>query len=668
MFERSPGKASLRALVRPVYPERGEAALANRLDQWGERLSGRVFRAWRARRVLPDDFVPQVRAHEASLRSLTLSELREQALQVGRALRRDGFTGRAAARAFAIVCAACEQTLGQRPFDVQLQGAWVLLQGMVAEMETGEGKTLTATLPACTAALAGIPVHIVTVNDYLVTRDAQTMGPIYQALGLSVGVVTEKQQPAQRQAAYACDIVYGSNKTIVFDYLRDRITLSGANHPLRLRLEKIGGASSRVGRLLLRGLHFAIIDEADSVLADEARTPLIISAPAQDGDQERAVQQGINLARQLTEGHDFMADRAQRKIELTEAGRLRMEALCTGLGGIWAGLRRREEMIGQALSALHLFFRDEHYLVREGKIEIVDEYTGRTMADRSWERGLHQLIEAKEGCDITAPKEPLARISYQRFFRRYLLLSGMTGTAREVADELGAVYGLPVVRIATNRPSRREILADQVFVQESAKWEAITRRIGEIHASGRPVLLGTRSVAASEHASRLLTAAGLEHRLINAKQDREEAEIIAGAGQKGCITIATNMAGRGTDILLGQGVAQRGGLHVILSERHDSNRVDRQLAGRCARQGDPGQVEPMVSLQDGLTANAAPWVIGALKAAMSALPSVIARKLGSAGIRLAQKLAERRHSRARQELLKMDQQLGNRLAFTGSNE
>lgn len=668
MFDVSQDAVSLRPLARPVYPERAEALPANRIDEWGGRLIGRVTRAWRASRALPADFVPKVRDHEQSLRGLALDALREQAVQAGRVLRRDGFLPDASARAFAIICAVSERCLGKRPYDVQLQGAWVLLRGMVAEMETGEGKTLTATLPACTAALAGIPVHVITVNDYLVERDAQTMGPIYQALGLSVGVAVEKQQPGERQAAYACDIVYGTNKTIVFDYLRDRITLAGNNSALRLRLEKLGGASSRTARLLLRGLHFAIVDEADSVLADEARTPLIISAPAQGGDQERAASQGIDLALQLAEGTHFRVDRAERRIELTELGRERLGVLCASLGGIWAGTMRREEMIGQALSALHLFSKDEHYLVREGKVEIVDEYTGRTMADRSWERGLHQLVEAKEGCEITAPKEPLARISYQRFFRRYLLLGGMTGTAREVAGELGVVYGLPVVRIPTNRPSRRHTLPDQVFVQESAKWEAITRRIGAIHANGRPVLLGTRSVAASEHASSLLAAAGIDHRLINAKQDKEEAEIIARAGAKGQVTIATNMAGRGTDIELGEGVADLGGLHVILSERHDSNRVDRQLAGRCGRQGDPGQVEPMISLEDGLTANTAPWAVGALKSAVAWLGSSLGPKLGSAGIRLAQKQAERQHSRARTELMKMDQQMGNTLAFTGSNE
>ena len=655
-------------LVRPVYPERPDDPPENPLDEFGERVAGAISRGIRARRALRTDFVARVRENEAGLAGLDGGALRSAALDIGKLLRRDGFRADLVARAFAIVSTASQRVLGKRHFDVQLLGGWILLQGMVAEMETGEGKTLTATLPACTAALAGLPVHVITVNDYLVVRDAEITRPLYEALGLTVGVVTENQQPPERQAAYACNITYGTNKTIVFDYLRDRITLASRNSSLRLQLEKLGGDGSRVRKLLLRGLNFAIVDEADSVLVDEARTPLIISAPAETGDEERVALQGIEIGRQLVEVEDFTADRSQKKVTLTEAGRLHLERLCTALGGVWAGLMRREELATQALSALHLFARDEHYLIRDGKIEIIDEYTGRTMADRSWERGLHQLVEAKEGCKITAPKEPLSRISYQRFFRRYKLLCGMTGTGSEVAGELGAVYGLPIVKIPTNRPGRRVVLPERVFATESEKWDAIVRRVKEVHEMGRPVLLGTRSVAASEQASRLLDEAKIPHRVLNAKQDREEADIVASAGERGRNTIATNMAGRGTDIKLAEDVAAVGGLHVILSERHDSERIDRQLAGRCARQGDPGFFEPILSVQDSIMAVAGATAGAALAKLMAGLGPERAAKLGSAAIRLAQRHAERSHSRVRRELLKMDQQMGKTLAFSGSHE
>lgn len=658
----------LTAVVRSVYPERADNPPDGWLDEFGERYLGKVSRSVRAHRALKTDLVAQVRACEPGLASLDLEALRIAALDVGKALRRDGFRIELVARTFAIISAVSERVLGKRHFDVQLQGGWILLQGMIAEMETGEGKTLTATLPTCTAALAGIPVHVITVNDYLVTRDAELTRPIYEALGLTVGIVTEQQTPPERQAAYACNITYGSNKIIVFDYLRDRVTLASQNSSLRLRLEKLGGASSRTSRLLMRGLTFAIVDEADSVLIDEARTPLIISAPVEKGDQERIAHQGLQLAKQLVEEKDFVTHFSDRKVVLTEAGRDQVAKLAEGLGGIWAGQMRREEMATQALSALHLFFLDDHYLVREGKIEIIDENTGRTMADRSWERGLHQLIEAKEGCEVTAPKEPLSRISYQRFFRRYLLLSGMTGTGSEVAGELGAVYGLPIVKIPTNRPSKRVVLPERVFATESEKWSNVIQRVREVNKLGRPLLLGTRSVAASEHASQLLTEAGLDHRVLNAKQDKEEADVVAGAGQRGRITIATNMAGRGTDIQLGEDVPAIGGLHVILSERYDSKRIDRQLAGRCARQGDPGYVELILSLDDSLLAIIGPRLGRILAKLMVVLGSTMGQKAGSIAIRFSQIFVEKFHSRARKELLKSDQKMGKTLAFSGKNE
>ncbi len=659
---------SLLPIVRPVYPEQADAPPDNWLDEIGERFVGAMTRsvsAWRIGRI---DIVASVRTHEKLLVGLDQDALRERARDLGKLLRRDGFRPDLVAQTFAVISSLAELTLRMRPFDVQLRGGWILVNGMVAEMETGEGKTLTATLPACTAALAGVPVHVITVNDYLVTRDSELMTPLYEALGLSVGAVTETQNPEQRKQAYTRNITYGTNKVIVFDYLRDRITLASQNSSIRLRMESLAGRGSRVHRLLLRGLCFAIVDEADSVLIDEARTPLIISAPSESGDEELVARQGIEIAETLIRNEDYAILGSERTAVLTQEGRRHLDEICEKYGGVWAGLMRREELVTQALVALYIFSRDDHYLVRDGKIQIIDEYTGRVMADRSWERGMHQLIEVKEGCEVTAQKEPLARISYQRFFRRYLHLSGMTGTAKEVASELGAVYGLSVVRIPTNRPSKRKVLPERVFVTEAEKWASISDRVREIHALGRPILLGTRSVAESELASNVLNDLRVEHQVLNAKQDGEEAAIIALAGKRGQITVATNMAGRGTDIKLDEGVADVGGLHVILSERHDSKRIDRQLAGRCARQGDPGYFESILSVEGSLKSLAGDSFRAFFGRLISGFGPGWVAILGSFVIRQAQKRAERAHTRTRKALLKLDQQMAKALSFSGRNE
>ncbi len=649
---------SLFPALRPLYPERRENEAEGWLEQFGAVAADRVARALKSRRGRMQAIVPLVEQQEADFAGRDLAALGEAGRELRKLLRREGLRDDLVARSFALVRAVSHKTIGMRHFESQLQGGWVLLNGMIAEMHTGEGKTLTATLPACTMALAGIPVHIITVNDYLVTRDAEIMAPVYKALGISVGTVVEGQLPPARQAAYRCDVTYATNKLLVFDYLRDRITLGQKDSALHLHLEKLYGSGARFERLLLRGLSYAIVDEADSVLVDEARTPLIISAPAKAGDEALVAEQGIGLARQMVRERDFVLLEDERKALLNDAGRRRLDELCAELGGVWKGLLRREELALQALSALHLFRKDEQYLIRDGKIQVIDEYTGRVMADRTWQRGLHQLIEAKEGCEITAQKEPLARISYQRFFRRYLWLSGMTGTASEVANELGSVYGLAVMSVPPNRPVRRKTLAEQVHATEDEKWRAIANSVAQRHKAGQPVLLGTRSVAASERAAKMLDELGIEHCVLNAKQDREEAAIVARAGEPGRVTVATNMAGRGTDIKLAPGVADAGGLHVILSERHDSARIDRQLEGRGGRQGDPGSFEAILSLEDYL-----PTAYGA------GIRGWVANRLGgSRAIRLAQDAAERAHSRERKALLKMDRQVGKMLSFTGRPE
>ena len=376
----------------------------------------------------------------------------------------------------------------------------------------------------------------------------------------------------------------------------------------------------------------------------------------------------MQLAHQLQEGTDFAIRQQERTIVMTEAGKTRLASLCELLHGVWTGQRRREHLVKQALSALHLFVRDKHYLCRDGKVQIIDENTGRVMADRSWELGLHQLIETKEGLALSSSKETLARISYQRFFRRYLRLAGMSGTAREVAAELASVYGLPVVKVPPHRPSRKSTHPDWVYRTSARKWTEVIKRIKEIHKFGRPILVGTKSLADSEYLSRLLSKAKLPHRVLNAKQDRHEAEIIAQAGQAGRITVATNMAGRGTDIRLGAGVAERGGLHVIATERHEARRIDRQLFGRCGRQGDPGSFEAIVSLQDELLNMYLPARMQRLIQNSQEGTSSSVGKWGRSLIRLAQYRAQRQHRQIRRDLLKADALLTNTLAFTGRAE
>ena len=613
-------------------------------------------------------FISMVNRYGKTLEPMKDEELKTVAGRLRNHLHLEGFQEEHVAHAFALVRELASRTVGMRHFDTQLIGGRVLLKGMVAEMETGEGKTLTATLAAGTAALAGIPVHVITVNDYLTSRDAEWMSPVYQALGLKVGCLVHDMLPEARRAAYACDVTYCTNKEITFDYLRDWIALEGRANPLRLQTEYLYGHGARVHRLLLRGLHFAIVDEADSVLIDEARTPLIISKSSGSGGERLFMEQAMALAERLERGNDYRIEGISRKVELTDVGKRRIRERAMSMGPLWTGVVRREEIVRLALMALHLFRRDEQYLVRDGKVQIVDEFTGRVMPDRSYEGGLHQLIETKEGCEITQRPETTARISYQRFFRRYLHIAGMTGTAREVRRELWSTYGLSVVRIPTHRKMRRTAYPDKIFPKEKEKWQAVVENIREIHGKGRPVLVGTRSVAASEKTSSLLTDMGLDHQILNAKQDEKEAEIISHAGEAGCITIATNMAGRGTDIKLGPGVEERQGLHVILTERHEAERIDRQLAGRCGRLGDPGSYEAILSLEDSIVRGGRGGLAGWLARRLVRPGSAMWTWLARCAIVRSQRKVERLHSRIRRTLLREDERRGDMLSFSGRSE
>lgn len=650
-----------------LRPERKEH-LPRALDKTMRLLAGGFLHTLRLRKGLWNSIVSRVDSYGATFEKMSEKELREAATQLRARLHEEGFRDKLVANVFALVREIAGRTLGMRHYDCQLIGGWALLQGNVIEMETGEGKTVAATLAAGTAALAGVPVHVITVNDYLASRDAEWMGVIYKALGLTVGCVTHGSDPVARRAAYQCDITYCTNKEIVFDYLRDKIILGNRVNPLSLQTEYLYGEEARVKRLMLRGLHFAIIDEADSILIDEARTPLIISNMVGSKDSNCLMEQAMTVANNLKNGVDYNIQTDLRKIELTEIGKLHICELTEPFDLPWKSAIRREEVVRQALIALHLFRRDEHYLVRDGKVQIIDEFTGRVMPDRSWEQGLHQLIEIKEGCRVTQQRETLMRISYQRFFRRYLQLAGMTGTALEVKKELESVYGLSVVRIPTNRALKRICCPDRIFPTLEDKWQAVVDRVKQLHSKGRPVLIGTRSVVASEHLSRLFSESGLAHQVLNAKQDKEEANIIARAGEPRCITIATNMAGRGTDIKLASGVAQRRGLHVILTERHEAARIDRQLAGRCGRQGDPGSYEALLSIKDPLLEGSKLGLFSRVALRFLRPTSFIWTLIGRFTILKAQKKVERIHAQMRKKLFKQDLQRGELLSFSGRSE
>ena len=656
-----------RTALHSAYPERS-VPQEGWFDRQGARVVSPLLRRHRVRLCRNTTIVEQVATQGQELARLSDEQLTERATQLRQSLRRDGLSEERVCRSFALIREVAHRTLGQRHYDVQILGGWVLLNGCIAEMATGEGKTLTASLAAATVAMAGVPVHVITVNDYLTGRDAREMAPLYEMLGLSVGAVIHELNPVARRSAYGCDVTYCCNKELAFDYLRDRLVVGRQPNRIQLQLEQLYGDAARVRQLVLRGLCFGIVDEADSVLVDEARVPLIISGTGGEVPERDVYETALKLARGLVRGQDFSLDGRERTIRLTSSGQTTLTNRAVRLTGLWSGPRRREELVRQALTALHLFQRDVHYLVRGEKVQIIDEYTGRVMGDRSWEHGLHQMIELKEGCPVTPMNRPLARITYQRFFRRYLWLSGMTGTAQEVAGELWAVYRLATVRVPTNRPLQRRWIGERLFATADQKWEAVVGRIRALREQGRPVLVGTRSVEASEILSEHLTRAKIAHVVLNARQDQEEAAVVAAAGESGRVTVATNMAGRGTDIKLLRSVAQAGGLHVIATERHEAARIDRQLYGRTGRQGDPGSYEMVTSLDDELlTASHSKigrWVARLLVKSGKPLEGWLARVLA----RGAQRSAERMHARVRRELLQHEDQLESTLAFSGRME
>ena len=481
--------------------------------------------------------------------------------------------------AFAVVREASKRVLGMRHFDVQLIGGICLHRGNIAEMRTGEGKTLVATLPVYLNALTGNGVHVVTVNDYLATRDSEQMGRLYNFLGLSTGLIVANLDFNQRKEAYACDITYGTNNEFGFDYLRDNMV-------------------SDVSQMVQRPLNYAIVDEVDSILIDEARTPLIISGPGQ-----RSTDNYYKLAKivpHLVKDEDYTIDEKQKTIAPTDSGIAKVEKML-GVENLYDSENiELNHLLGASLRAYAMMHRDTDYVVKDGEVVIVDEFTGRLMFGRRYSDGLHQAIEAKEGLKVERESQTLASVTFQNYFRMYKKLAGMTGTAKTEEKEFIDIYGLEVLPIPPNKPLARIDLPDQIFKTKAAKYRAVVRNAVERHQTGQPILIGTTSITQSEELSDMLLRAGVPHKVLNAKHHEKEAEIVANAGQMGMVTIATNMAGRGTDITLGEGVPELGGLAILGTERHESRRIDNQLRGRAGRQGDPGSSQFFLSLEDDL--------------------------------------------------------------------
>jgi preprotein translocase subunit SecA len=525
--------------------------------------------------------VAKVAAYESEISPLSDAALRDKTAEFKKRLGDGETLDDIMPEAFAVAREAARRTTGMRPFDVQVMGAVVLHQGSIAEMKTGEGKTLVATMPVYLNALTGRGVHLVTVNDYLANRDAAWMGPVYEFLGLSVAALQNSMEGEARREAYLADVTYGTNTEFGFDYLRDNMVL-------------------RTDQQVQRGYYYCIVDEVDSILIDEARTPLIISGPG-----ERAAKTYYDfarIARRLTAGEDedYEVDEKKRTVAITEKGLERVEREL-GIENIYEDLSGQlVNHLMQALRAAVLFRRDVDYLVQDGEVKIIDEFTGRILEGRRYSEGLHQAIEAREGVKIKEENQTLATITLQNYFRLYEKIAGMTGTAATEADEFREIYKMEVVVVPTNEPMVRNDRNDLIYKTEKGKFRAAADMIAEAYERKQPVLVGTISVERSERLSEMLKRRGIPHEVLNAKHHAKEASIIAQAGQPGAITIATNMAGRGTDIKLGEGVVESGGLFVLGTERHEARRVDNQLRGRSGRQGDPGLSQFIISLEDDL--------------------------------------------------------------------
>jgi preprotein translocase subunit SecA len=625
-------------------------------------LTARAAIAVRARQVtigwlrrqaeMTDALGASIRAHSEAALDAVIAETREIFVR-GRG------DEEMVRRALALIREVARRATGEEAFVVQLMGALALYHGRIIEMLTGEGKTLTGSIAAPLIAWHRKHLHVFTVNDYLARRDARSRQGIYHRCLLRVGAIHQEMPQAERFETYAMPIVYGTPKQITADWLRDQIRMGALNTPWAGRREMTLGGDVNAGPMI-PGLRAALVDEADAVLIDEGVVPLIIARSRRGDEMAEVYRRASAIAATLDEGPDYTIEHLRKRAELKPRGRHRCEQVFATLDEpIFKARRRAEELIRQALIARHCYLRGHQYQIVDGRVVIVDEYTGRFLPDRNWEHGLHQAVEAKEAVEVTADRETLARMSFQRFFRSYPFLCGMTGTAADATGEMQTVYSRPVIVVPTNRPVARVQLPTRVFRTQEAKWNAIAATIADLSDRGAPVLVGTRSIQASEFLSEKLTSRGLAHKVLNANFDKEEAELIADAGHGGpgraSIIVATNMAGRGTDIKPDKPALEAGGLHVILTEMHTAKRIDRQFIGRAGRQGDAGAAQNFVSLEDELVRLYAPRLAEALKAGMAGEEltgrwRAIAERL----FRFAQRRAEARARRSRAAVLKQD--------------
>ena len=600
------------------------------------------------------NYLPRIAAQEPTLKELSDHDLRKTSLGIRYRARSGESLDKLLVEAFALVREAGRRKLGLRHFDVQLLGGAAMHHRSIVEMQTGEGKTLTATLPLYLAAIHGKGAHLATVNDYLARRDAEWMKPLYSALGMSVGIIQGQQSQPERGKAYACDITYGTANEMGFDFLRDRLLQRSQGEGNKDLFGQMLGVSSNgaTDQPVQRGLSFMLVDEADSILIDEARTPLIISALPGEDEQiaAEAYRWAAEVSPHLVEYDEYEYDHDDRTVELSMLGRQKVRSEKKPAAMDRLPLSTIYEYIQRAIKVAREMHLDRHYVVRDGEIVIVDEFTGRLAEGRKWRAGIHQAIEAQEGVEITFATNQAARITIQDLFLRYERLAGMTGTASTNRGELKKIYHVHVESIPTNKPPIRMKLRTQVYGTSDQKWAAVVEDAVEQIGSNRPVLIGTRSIDKSEHLAKKLVARGLQPVILNARHVASEAEIVAAAGEPGKVTVATNMAGRGTDIKLGEGVDQLGGLHVICTELHEAQRIDRQLIGRCGRQGDPGTYRQFLALDDEILLLG----LGPKKAArLSARGETASASLrGLEGLfRKAQRRVERRHFRDRKILL-----------------
>lgn len=622
---------------------------------------------------LPAGVARPLDAERDRLQRLAAAALRAEIDTLRARLRRPDRSAQDTGAALALVAEVMARALGKTPYPTQLQAAWLMLDGHLVEMATGEGKTLATALAAAVAGLGGTPVHVLTANDYLVQRDRSALEPFYAALSLRSAVVVGGMAVAARRTAWRHDVVYSTAREVAFDYLRDHVVLRGERDVRVLRARAIAAAddgSEPVAAAcdpVLPGLNLCLIDEADSLLLDEAVVPLILAAPS-DALDDAAYRRAFEISQSLERPRDYAVQPARRHAALTDAGRERVGEAVQGAGGALWPPRRACELVEAALAARLLYRRDREYVLADGRLQLIDELTGRIAEGRQWQGALQPMVELKEGLAPSRPMGVAAQITYQRFFPRYLRLGGMSGTLLEARRELRVLYDAAVMRVPLARPSRRRWAGERVYADAARKWQAVARSVREHAAAGRPVLVGTDSVADSARLSALLQAEGVAHQLLNATQTLAEADRIALAGTAGMVTVATNIAGRGTDIRLDSQAAARGGLHVIAAMRNRSRRIDRQLSGRAARHGDPGSAEAVLALDDALVARAWPAPLLRTAAAWAGADGVVPGWLARPLFTLAQRAAERRDRILRRELRRKDRHAAELHGFSGGTE